>query len=792
MNQDQRHASFAFRSRRTPGPAGEEPAALPPAALPGPPGPEPGARNARGRWGAAPRHEGSDDDLPTIDIRSTLRRLWRGKWIIGAAILIAGLLAMIPLSRMTPVYMASARVLFNLEQANAAAFGPAEGGGSRGENSILNQVEILRSTRLIERVVAELDLDANPEFNPFLNSGGAGTPEAEALERRLVIAGVTGRLALLPIQGTRVIEIQFRSADPQTAAAVVNTLAEQYIVDQLDAQLEATRAATAWLSERVQELRDRVQAAEEAVVAARAEQSREAGQGLEITQQQLAAASASLNAARSETRATRGMVERLATALEEGQDLGAVPDFRASPIISGFRSEIASLSSQAKLFTEGSYRLTEINRQIEELGQLMRDEAARMLEAARTDLASKEEREAVLVAEMRELENKALEQSREGVGVRQLERDAEASRILYENFLSRLKETTAQQDIQRAADARILSAAEPPLRPMAQARQRTLMIALALGALIGIAIVLLLEKLNNTFRSPAQIEERTGAPVIGTIPTIGRRFRKTDVLRHFKENPKSSLAESIRSLRTSILFTNVDRPPRVVMVTSSVPGEAKSTTAMLVAITSQQMGRSAIIVDCDLRLPTLARLLGEDVAGPGLMSVIEGTADLDEAISRDPSSGLHALMTKPSEPFSHVNAADFLASNRFRDLIAELRRRYDLVILDAPPTLVVADARILSPLVDAVVYLVRWDKTPRDAVEEGLKEMRLVGAPLAGVALTMINEQRAARHAYEGYSYHKGRYREYFDTDRPAPGLARLLAIPRAILGAILGRGRRA
>lgn len=841
MDQDKRTEGYSFRTRRAAAggdaqrqppeataasaPPGEErPPAVPsaessppsaeadapqrpppaaPAQAAGPRLRDPAPDPAGGRGRRVPSAvRAAEEDLPTIDIRGVLLKLWRGRWIIAGSMLAAALLAFVPISRMEPTYRATAKVMFNLQQAEIDVGQVVL--GSATETTLQNQVEILRSTRLIEGVVDRLALDRNPEFNPFLPSGAQdGAPAAEpaagfgpppapgdapvapdaaagptpadaapddvTLERRLVVANVVARLGLLPIEGTRVIEITFDAGDPQTAAAVANAVAEQYITDQLTAKLDATRAATTWLAETVEDLRGRVQAAEEAVEAGRAEQSLEAGQGIEITRQQLLAANGSLISARNDVMVVRAMVERLTTALDEGRDFGAVPDLRASPIISAYRAELVDLSSQATQFTEGSVRLTEITRRTEEVEELMAEEAGRILEAARADLASKEERERLLVSEIRELESKAFEQSREQVAIRQLEREAEASRVLYESFLNRLKETTAAEDL-RTDDARILSPAEPPLGPLAEAKQRTLVLALIAGALVGIGIVFLLEKLNYTFRSPAQVEELTGEAVIGTLPSLGRHFHKTDVLRHFQASPKSSLAESIRSLRTSILFSNVDDPPGVVMFTSSVPGEGKSTTAMLVALTSRQMGKSAIIVDCDLRLPALGALFEPGDDRPGLLSVIEGTATLDEAIFRDGASGLHVLMTKPSEPATNMNAADVLASNRFGEVLAELRGRYDLVILDTPPALVVADARIVSRLVDAVVYMIRWDRTPRDAVEEGLKEMRYVSAPLAGVALTLINEQRAAKYAHDGYAYHKGRYTDYFDAGPRPPG----------------------
>lgn len=748
--------------------------------------PEPHARAASAPPPAfapsAGRSGAGEEDLPNIDIRSLMLKLWRGKWIIVASIVVMGLLALIPISRMQPVYRATAKMMFNLDGSGAVDIGQVVL-GANSETTLKNQVEILSSKHLIEGVVDRLGLDRNPEFNPILAhrlseqaDAGTGTAPAtplsdaeKAQERRIVTAIVTARLNLLPVDGTRVIELQFTAGDPVTAAEVVNAIGTQYLQDQVDTRLETTSAATTWLAGRVEELRERLQSAEEAVETARTAQSQAAGQGLEITQQQLVAANSSLIGARNETLAARSTVERIAEAIEQNSDFGSVPDFRTSQIIAAYRAEMVSLTSQAGQFTEGSVRLTEIRRRIDELNQMMATEAEQILQSAKTDLASKDERENALVAEIRELEDKALEQSRAQVQIRQLSREADASRVLYESFLNRLKETSAQQDLV-GADARVLSAAEPPLGPLAEASQRTMIAALTLGALIGIAIVLIIDKLNNTFRSPAQVEELTGIAVVGTVPAVGRRLHKRDIFRHFAERPKSSLAESIRNLRTSILFSDIDHPPQVVMFTSSVPGEGKSTTSILMAIASQQMGRSSIIVDCDLRLPTLAQLF-EDDGTPGLVSVMEGTATLDEAIHRDPTSGLHMLMTKPSEPRSRLNAADILASQRFRDLIAILREHYDMIILDAPPTLVVADARILAPMVDAVVYLARWNQTPRNAVSEGLKDLRHVGAPIAGITLTMIDEQRAASYTYDGYDYHKGRYRDYYDGEpAPSPG----------------------
>ncbi|MEM9474859.1 MAG: polysaccharide biosynthesis tyrosine autokinase [Pseudomonadota bacterium] len=748
----------------------------------------------------SPERFAEDDDTLEIDLRAILAKLWHGKWIIVICTLFAGTFGLLTSSQIDPVYRASAKVMFDLDESSIVDVGQLVG-TTAGNDALQNQIEVLRSNTLVEKVVVELGLQNNPEFNPRLverevtlgerirqvfkippaarefaqNVGLIDPPlppnpppspeEIEALERRIVAQNVLARLSLQPVPSSQVIEISFLSESPRTASNVANAFADQYIVDQLDSRLEATRAATDWLAGRVEELRIRLQTAEEAVESARATQSLEAGQSIEITQQQLQALNATLSVVRNEARTAQATFERLKSAVETGSDFGSVPEFRNSPLINQYRQEEIEIrtrrAARIELRGEDHPSVTPIELELTLLLDNMSKEAQRIVEAAQEEWLSLQAERQQIEQDVRELETKALEQSRDLVTVRQLEREAEASRILYENFLARLNETSEQERL-TSADARVLTPAQPPLFAQTEAQNRTVLLSLFAGILAGVGLIFLLEKLNNTFRTSQQLEQMTGKTLLGSIPSVGSRIRRTTVVRRFKEKPKSGLSEAIRNLRTSILFSNVDKPPRVVMFTSSVPREGKSTTATLVAMTSRQMGKSAIIVDCDLRLPALADLLTGDDGKPGLLSAINGTAALDDCIFRDDDTGLHVLMTKPAEPRSNVNAADLLSSRRFDEMIDLLKSHYDLVILDTPPTLVVADAKILSSHADAVVYAVRWDHTPRGAVLEGLKELRTIKAPVAGVVLTMVNEAKASRYSNSGYGYYRARYKNYY------------------------------
>ncbi len=741
-----------------------------------------------------------EDDDDVIDIRGVAHTLWRGKWIVVICTLIAAVLGFLAVSQLEPTYRASAKVMFDIQQSNVVNIEDVLIDQQFDASELEDQIEVLRSTTLIERVIAELNLDQNPEFNPRLrpakvtlqdrisefvslppeieefaqNIGIIPPPpvtpdpvEAARRERLMIINNVREGLSLRPIGRSRVIEISFVSGNPRTSAQVVNTVADQYIVDQLEAKLEATRAATTWLSDRVEQLRERVQDAEQDIEAARSQSSDNTGQSKAVTEQQLQALNGALSSTRAEISRKQSTYDRLVDAVNTNRDIGAISEFRQSSLIERYRQQEDDLLLRKitleTTFSDNNPDLIRVNQQIAQVRQNITDEVGRIVTAAQLDLQSARNQENALLQQVRRLEQQLQVQSKDQIQLRQLEREAQASRVLYENFLARLKETSTQEDLQEA-DARVLSPAEQPLYPESQAKRRTMMLATIVGGILGIGLVFLLDRLNNTFRTPAQLEELSGETVLGVLPAIGSKVERRKVINHLREKPGSGLAEAVRNLRTSILFSNIDRTPKVVMFTSSVPREGKSTSSMLVALTSRQMGKSAIIVDCDLRLPALARLLDAKDGKPGLMSVLEGQAEINEAVYIDPETGLHVLMPRGATASASINAADVLSSRKFSDLIDKLQDMYDLVILDTPPALVVTDARIVSKLADTVVYAVHWDKTPRDAVFEGLQELRSVQAPLAGVVMTMVNEDRASRYSYSGYSYYKGKYRDYYGT----------------------------
>lgn len=746
-----------------------------------------------------------------FDLRGLLLTVWRGKWTVAVCALLALGLGVLASGTREPTYTATARVLFEPQPASVIALQDLTAARNGADETLRTEIEILRSTFLLLRVVNTLDLDEEPALAPAPatstepkeadEAGNEGRlsamldprgwvpvswlrdlgvlapppPEPSAADvarvRKLaVIDAINAGLGLRPIEGSRVMEMSFTTDRPDLAANVVNTIAEQYIADQTQAKRSATAEATTWLEERVGELRRRVVAAEEAVDQARAQLAEAHGQSSEVLHQQLGDLTDELANVRARRTELEARYERVAAQLRDGSDVAALVDFRESAEIGRLRERLRELrANEATLLDQVEPThpsVVQVRRRLSAVGEELRAEAGRVADALRAELDIIETREATLTRQVRKLEGQTIDRERFEVRLRQLEREADASRAVFDNALARLNETTRQADIQQA-DARILSRAERPTAPDAARKMSILAASGIVGSLGGVGLVFLREKLNDTFRLSRDLEVHTGAPLLASLPLAPSR-RRNDVVGWVLEEPRCGLAEAVRDLRTSILLSDLDDPPQVVMVASSVPVEGKTTASLLLAMASVALGRSVVVVDCDLRKPSLTSLIQQrtrDHAGAespkaDLISVLERSVTLDDALVRDPRTGLHVLTTRTAE----ANAADILGSRRFVELVEGLRERFDVILLDTPPVLAVTDARIVSTVADAVLMMVRWDETPRRAVVEALRDLRSVEAPVIGNVFTMVNEGRAATYAEGIYSSYRSQYRKSYAT----------------------------
>lgn len=692
---------------------------------------------------------GSDD----IDLSKIFRTLWRGKFFIATCALIAVVSGIYyAFVAATPTYTATAVMALESRQEQVVELESVVSGLSGDQITINTEVEVLRSRRLIEKLVLKLDLVDDPEFNGMLTPPKtislsalikfttelitqSPVPEEILSERAIldaVIDEALDRITVSNIRQSYVFEITAITEDPDKSAHIANTLAELYILDQLETKFEATEQATTWLTDRVTHLQIELEEAEAAAKDFNASTDLVSPEDLALQNRQIKELRDRLGEARETVITARQRVQDLEQA-QDSQDLKHMADAADDQTLDRIYVQIRDNPDADR--AEFDLRFKQV------------------LERAKLEETRVTNQIATLEATVKDQREQIRLQSIDLVELRQLEREAEASMLIYEYFLSRLKETSVQQGIQQA-DARLLSLAVVPLSPSAPRKVIIIALCLVLGTLLGGALVLLREFAQSTFRAAEDLESFTGYPVLGQIPAISSRRRK-NVLQYLVDKPTSAAAEAIRNMRTSILLSNIDNPPQIIMSTSSIPSEGKTTQSLALSQNLSGLGKKVLLIEGDIRRRVFSEYF--DIREQrGLISVLAGDCTLEEAVAHEPTMNVDILIGEKSG----TNAADLYSSTRFSEFLDEIRKKYDYIIIDTPPVLAVPDARVIGQSVDAILYTVRWDKTTHRQVSEGLKSFETVNVKVTGLVLGQINAKGMKQY---GYGDSHGAYSAYYD-----------------------------
>lgn len=725
-----------------------------------------------------------------LDLRDLLRTLWRRKALIISVTCLLTVLAGLTVFQLTPRYSAAANVMLETRRNQVTDIESVLSGVNPELATVLSESELIRSNSLLGRVVDKLKLVRDPEFNGSLREAPwyssllsvdtylskdiqkvlglhqrepVMLPEEKATRTRAqVIESLLGKLSVSPVGRSLVIRISVESEDPRKAALIANTIADEYIVDQLEAKFEATRKATGWLNERLTKLKEKVRETESAVQAYRESVSDQLGRGSKQTDQQINELNSELiraQAKRAEAEARLAQVQRL---IQSGDSLNTAAEVLSSPLIARLREQESEvLRRVSELETRYGERHPEMVKARSELRDLRRSiagEVRKIAQSLKNEVDVARARERTLERNVQKLENESQAQSKAEIRLRELQREAEANRTLYETFLQRFKETSEQENLQQA-DSRVISYADVPTSPVFPKKKLTLALS-GIGALfLGTILAFVVERLDNTFRSSEQVETILGHSVIGMVPFVEKKSYSGNLSRYVAENPGSQVGESIRNIRTSIMLSNVDDPAKVIGMTSTVPSEGKTTLAAWMGQVGAQSGQKTIILDCDLRRPQLHQVFGlpnED----GVVDLLSGKCLLEHVIQHDDYTGAYFVRAG----HSNINALDLLSSKRMGEYVTALKNNFDFVILDMPPILAVSDARILGRLCDSLVYAIQWDKVPRDLVANGIRVAEEAELPISGIAMTQVHVKKHARYGYGDYGYYYSKYRSYYNS----------------------------
>ncbi|AMY68512.1 polysaccharide biosynthesis tyrosine autokinase [Frigidibacter mobilis] len=690
--------------------------------------------------------QAADDDV--INIATLFGTLWRGKLLISVctviAVLIGGYYAYVAA---TPRFQSTSVVILDTREEQVSGLEGVLGGLSGDSTVVSTEVEVLRARSLMRKVVEKLNLSADPEFNGDLREPGTiarvkaavrsilparshGVAEPDIAQKRMmdsVVSELLDKTTIRNVPNSLVFQISVETESPIKSVLIADTIAELYILEQLQVKFDATEQATDWLSARVIELQATLEAAEGRLQDFRASVQLVDEKTLLALDRQAKDLRERTSSSESQSAALQQRVEALRGATD-----------RAA------QAEVSDDAVLKRLLQESGGNLTPEDTRSFDLRfeQIL---ARAELEATRsTDQLSS------LRAGLAEFEAQIERQSADLITLQQYTREAESSRLIYEYFLNRMKETSVQQGIQQA-DSRVLSDAVIPNGPSAPRKSMILAISGLLGLMLGTGIVLLREASQNTFRSARELEEMTGRTVMGQIPQIPSRSRR-DVISYLYAKPTSSAAEAVRNLRTSVLLSNLDSQPQVIVSTSAIPGEGKTTTSLALAQNLKQMGKRVLLIEGDIRRRVFGQYFQFDQER-GLLAVLSGESRFDEVVCHDERIG-DILIGEATK----ANAADVFSSDSFANFITEMRAIYDFIIIDTPPVLVVPDVRIIGQQADAIIFVVKWDSTSKSQVSEALRLFETANLRVSGLVLTQIDAAGMRRYGY-GDSY--GAYASY-------------------------------
>jgi len=666
-----------------------------------------------------------------------------------------------------------------------------------------SQLEILKSENFVLSVIKKLNLTKDPEFVGAA-SGIVGNamsrlglsewdePRSESEILRRAVKVFEDRLTVGRVGVSYVIEIGFRSTSKDRAALIANAVADTFIADQLETKYQTIRTATGWLQDRLNELRGQALAAERAVVEYKTSHNIVDTGGHLINEQQVSEINSALIKARADAVETKARLDRVQQIISadnldpSAAELATVADTLHNEVIIKLRQQYLDLSQRAVLLSNrlGPSHLAVVNlhNQMREIRRSIIDELRQIAQAYTSDYAIAKARENSLETSLASTVAGSQSTNKAQGELRQLESAAQSYRMLYDNFQQRYTDSVQQESFPMS-EARIITRATPPLTRASPKPLLILAAGIIGGLIMSIGIGILREVADRVFRTSDQVETELNTECLalvpmmksnGTAPLVETEAAiaynedqkvvplNTSLTKQIVDAPLSRFAESVRAIKVAADLSRLAKPNKVIGITSSLPNEGKSTIAACLAQLSAHTGASTILVDCDLRQPSLSRELVQN-ATVGIIDVITGMASLEDAVWTDPSTKLAFLPAVTKLRVTHTS--EILASDALKQLFDRLRKSYDYIITDLSPLAPIVDVRMTGHLVDSYVFVVEWGKTKIDVVEHALDGARGVQENLLGVVLNKVELNKLVR--YEG---HRGDY--YYHSDYARYGYA--------------------
>lgn len=724
-----------------------------------------------------------------LDLRTLLLMLWRRKMVVVGCILIGLSFSTILMSFMKPQYTSRALLLIEnrISQNGIEEIQSLLSSSFRMDPSfILSEIEVIKSRTTALKVVKKLNLMADPEFNPRFqytvsanNSNSAGDTEFKKLsvygselenlpagmvEKDVgdVITAFLNNLAVRSIPGSNAIQIEYTSSDRNKAALIANTVIDAYIEQRLENKFLATKKVTDWLDQRLEVLRTQVQEADRAIAQYKKQYNlAEGARNVSISAEQLSALNAQLITAKARKAEAQARLKQLKDMAGNIEKVEVIPEIINSPLIQKLKSDRIDLKGQlselSRRYGPKHPTLLKLQTQMDGLNEQLRAEMLKISKSTENEVLFADASIKALEEGLTENQGQQFVDNQAIVGLNDLEREAESTRLIYETFLKTYKETDDREKLQ-SPEARVISSAVPARSPSFPNKLLILSLATVMSTFIGLVIAFLLEKMDNTFRSIHQIESLSGYPCFALVPKVEDATAQ-ELTNYVLSKPSSMVAESVRTLRTVLNLrpSSSGSKTRCVTLTSSFPGEGKTILSLWLGRLAAKSGERVIIIDADLRRSGLHKALGVS-NDSALVDYLTGQKTLSQIIHKNDVSGVHMIYGR-SVPNS---ALDLLNSDKMAQLIEELKDSYDLIVIDSPACMAVSDACVLAKMSNRLIYLVAWDQTPREVVLSGIKQFSDMQYDDVAVVLSQVDIKRHVKYGFGDSAYYLDQYKEYY------------------------------
>ncbi len=719
-----------------------------------------------------PRY-GFDPEEESIDLLHYWRVVRKYLFqIIGLAIAV-GILAVLVANSMTPIYTANSRV--SIERVTPAT------GGSTGDSWYTmqkypgTQHEILKSKSVAEQVVESLKLWEHPYFNkeqikssgwreylPFLKKAeeeeDTRTEEEKLVDKKKGLAGmVQGGLSVSPVRDTFIVDISFSSASPEVAALIANSVVDAYIKRNLDARFKEVKKVSDWMTESLGGISTQLESSESKLQRYRSKEDLlDVGKGATgfMTEQldDLSNKVIKERIAYNELRVLKRQADRFSKMpLEEVLNN---PSIYRHPTLSEVKTEeVAStrrLAELKKRYGPKHPKMKQAVNEVEAIQNRYRQLIPSIIRGIDEDFEVSRQNLASLEKQFESLKKKVQSANAKGFELERLQQDVEGNRKLRDLFMEEYKQTSLNSSFETDR-VRVVEAAVVPTFPSKPNKRRIIIMSVLLAMFVGIGLAFLIDFLDQTIKTSEDVERKLGLAAMGLLPELDKKkVKKGEIVpeRAYLDDESSNFSETIRTIRTSITLSALDKPHKVILCTSSVPGEGKTTLACNVALSMSQLEKT-LIFDADMRRPSSKKIFGYDHRSAGMSELLAGTAEFKDVIHKVEGSNLHVI-TAGAVP---IDPLDLLASKKFHWLIDELSKNFERIIVDTPPVALVSDAVLLSSLVDAVIYVVKSDSTNTKVVNASIQKLRRVNAHIIGVVVNNVDMKKMSK--YYGYGYGK-------------------------------------